>query len=137
MRQPPGHRVPRRPLGSAATTPPVELARLDPARQHRTIRLDALTNDLKAELVDMAERGQVRESEGSVRHVEVFRLGCVRTPIIGRPRPSPSDRRAERYTFNSEEPVNNLEILGAATDSPFCAAFACQVGDGARRQNDR
>ena len=32
--------------------------------------------------------------EGSVRHVEVFRMGGVGTSILGRPRPLPGDRRA-------------------------------------------
>ena len=36
--------------------------------------------------------------------VEVFRMESVRTPIIGRPRPLPDDRRAShRYTLNREE----------------------------------
>jgi len=74
----------------------------DPAGQHRPIRLEALPDDVQAELVEAAERGQVRGSEGSVKHVEVFRLGCVRTPILGRPRPLPRDRRAARYTVNCD-----------------------------------
>jgi hypothetical protein len=38
-------------------------------------------------------------------HVEVFRMGSVRTPIIGRPRPLPRQRRAVHlYTLNCEEP---------------------------------
>jgi len=41
----------------------------------------------------------------SVRHVEVFQMGSVRTSIIGRPRRLPRDRRAAlRYTVNYEEP---------------------------------
>ena len=55
---------------------------------------EALPDDLQAELVQAGERGQVGAGKGSVRHVEVFRTGCVRTPIIGRPRPSPRHRRA-------------------------------------------
>ena len=35
-------------------------------------------------LVEATERRQIRTGEGSVRHVEVFRLGGVGTPIIGR-----------------------------------------------------
>jgi hypothetical protein len=35
-----------------------------------------------------------RTSEGSLKHVEVFPMDSVRTPIIGRPRPLPSHRRA-------------------------------------------
>jgi len=105
VRQPPGHRVPRRSLASAATTPPVELARLDPTRQHRAIRLEPLTDHLQPELVESAERAKIRAHEGSVKHVEVFQLGGVRTSIIGRPRPSPRHRRAAAYTLNPEEPL--------------------------------
>ena len=37
-------------------------------------------------------------------------MGSVRTPIIGRPRPLPSDRRAQPdYTLNCEEPVIPLQ----------------------------
>src|SRR6185295_16783812 len=60
---------------------------------------------LQPELIEVAERRQIRASEGSVRHVEVFQLGGVRTPIIGRPRPLPRQRRADHlYTLNCEEP---------------------------------
>ena len=48
----------------------------------------------KAKVVKTAQRRQVPEGQGSVGHVEVLRMGGVRTPIIGRPRPSPRHRRA-------------------------------------------
>jgi hypothetical protein len=72
VRQPPDHRVPRDSLAAAATTPPVRLH--DTTGQHRPIRLESLPGDFKAELVEPAERGQVRASETSVTHVEVFRM---------------------------------------------------------------
>ena len=60
----------------------------------------------KPKLVEAAELAQVRGREGSVRHVEVFRVGSVRTPIIGRPRPLPGHRRARRpYTLVWDEPL--------------------------------
>jgi hypothetical protein len=78
----------------------------DPAGQHRPVSLYALTDHLQPKLIKAAERGQFRAREGSVRHVEVFQLGSVRTPIIGRPRPLPRQRRADHlYTPNCEEPV--------------------------------
>ena len=104
VRQPPHHGVSRRSLAAAALAPLVRLN--DPARQDRSVRLEALPDGLEAELVQAGERGQVRAGEGSVRHVEVFRMGSVRTPIIGRPRPLPGQRRAAtRYTLDSEEPL--------------------------------
>jgi hypothetical protein len=66
---------------------------------HRTIPLEALADSYEAKIVQAAEHGHVRGRKGSVAHVEVFRMGSVRTSIIGTPRPSPSDRRA--YTSSS------------------------------------
>src|SRR5690606_35499099 len=61
--------------------------------------LEALPGRGQSELIEAAERREVRGGEGSVGHVEVFRMGCVRTSIIGRPRPiSASPLRAPRHT---------------------------------------
>ena len=86
---------------------------LDAAGKHRPVRLQVLADDDETELVEAAERRQVRGREGSVRHVEVFLDGCMRTSILGRPRPLPRHRRADPspadwtvgYTLNWEEPV--------------------------------
>ena len=107
--QPPGHRVPRRALAPAATTPLVGFD--DPARQNGPLAVEALPRDFKSELVEPAEGGQIRAAEagrrGSVAHVEVFRMGSVRTSILGRPRRLLRDRRASTiYTVNCEEPVS-------------------------------
>lgn len=84
---------------SLAAAPPAPLVRLnDPAGQHGPLRLDLLADDLQAELVEAGERGQVGAREGSVRHVEVFRMVSARTSIFGRPRPSSADRRAAVIT---------------------------------------
>src|SRR5690606_32501428 len=65
-----------------------------------------LADDLQAEVVQAGERGQVRAREGSVEHVEVFRVAGVGTSIIGRPRPLPSGRRAHYlYTLICDEPL--------------------------------
>ena len=107
MRQPSEDGVARRALAAAAAAPLVGCH--DAARQHRTIRLEPLPEHLKAELVQSAERGQVRASEGSFRQVEVFRMGGVRTSIFGRPRPLPGHRRAAHlYTLICEEPFKSV-----------------------------
>ena len=59
--------------------------------------IGALSRDKQAELIQTGEGGQVRASEGNVRHVEVFPMGSVRTPIMRRPRPLPRDRRADAH----------------------------------------
>ena len=70
-----------------------------------------LTNGFQAELVEAGERGQVGTNEGSVEHVEVFRMEGVGTSIIGRPRLLSSHRHAAAprpclYTLKYEEPLN-------------------------------
>ena len=98
VRQPAGHAVARRAFAAAAPAPLVRARR--PGRRAPPVRFETLPDDLEAELVEAAERGQVRAREGSVRHVEVFRMGGVRTSILGRPRPLPGHRRAARYTLS-------------------------------------
>lgn len=66
----------------------------DATLDHRPMRAKVLTNGLETELIEAAERGEVRANEGSVEHVEVFRVDSVRTSIIGRPRPLSRHRRA-------------------------------------------
>ena len=101
--QPSGDGVARATFLPAAPTPSV--LGNDPTGQQRPIGLEALSGHLQPELVEAAERGQVRAREGSVRHVEVFQMGGVGTSIFGRPRRLPRDRRADqRYTLNCEEP---------------------------------
>ena len=55
--------------------------------------------------------------DGSVGHVEVFRTGCVRTPILGRPRRLTGHRRADLldadHSLICEEPHN----LGARSQA--------------------
>lgn len=87
VRQPTPHAVTGDALAAAATAPGIRLD--DPARQHRTIRVAPLASDFQTQLLKPAERGQVRTGEGNVKHIEVFRRGSVRTPILGRPRPLP------------------------------------------------
>ena len=111
MRQFPGHGVPRNAL---AATPAAPVARLDnSAGEHRTIRFEPLAGDLQAEVVQAGEGSQVGAREGSVGHVEVFPVGGVGTPIFGRPRRLPRDRRASAlYTVICEEPVSLLDASG-------------------------
>ncbi|MFK4791867.1 hypothetical protein, partial [Microbacterium sp. ZW T5_56] len=55
----------------------------DATLQHRPIRLDQLTHGDEPELVETAERGQVRGRERRLVQVEVFRrMVSVRTSIL-------------------------------------------------------
>jgi len=58
VRQPPDHGVTRCAFAAAAPAPLVRLD--DPAGQHRPIWFEPLAGDDEAELVDPAERGQIR-----------------------------------------------------------------------------
>jgi len=82
----------------------------DPARQDRAIGLQTLADHDQAELIQAAERGQVRAAEGSVRHVEVFQMGRRRNlhprnldtcPGTDAPATIPTSD----YTLNREEPA--------------------------------
>jgi hypothetical protein len=113
--QPSDHGVTHDALAATATAPPVRLE--DTAGQHGTIRFEALARHLEPKLVETAEGGQVSAREpsirarrdGSVGHVEVFRMVSVRTSILGRPRRLSAHRRAgpvdADHTLNCEEPA--------------------------------
>jgi hypothetical protein len=92
-------------LTTATTTPVIGLG--NPARQHRTLRLQSLPEHHQTELIDTAERRQIRAHKGNVTHVEVFQMGSVRTSIIGRPRRLSRHQHADRYryTLNWDEPT--------------------------------
>ena len=105
MSEPAHDRVAWHALTTALVTPVVGLE--DPAGQHRMVVVDLLPGHRQAEAVQQTEGIEIRAAERSVRHVEVFLLGGVGTPIIGRPRPLHGDRRAQSYTLNCEEPVNH------------------------------
>jgi len=85
----------------------------------------------RADLSGRARRGgkcgQVRDTECSVGHVEVFRVEGVRTSIIGRPRPSPPHRRAT-HPDQTHEPATTPSFA----KSPFHARRS--VGCGSSRR---
>ena len=72
--------------------------------------LNALTRHLQPQAIQARERAQIRATKGSMRHVEVYRMDGVETPIIGRPRPLPQhdtpNPAHNTYTPNYEEPFN-------------------------------
>ena len=103
VREQPGHRVPR---GTPPSTPTTFITgRDDPASDDRPARFQELPDSLQPELLEPAERGQIRVGEGSVSHVEVLRMSGVRTFILRGPRPLPGQRRAHHpYTLKCDEP---------------------------------
>ena len=72
---------------SVAAAAVASVSRLDRAAcQHRPIRGQVLAGHRQAEVIEAAERGQIRRAEGSVVHVEVFWMASVRTSTIRGPR---------------------------------------------------
>ncbi len=86
-RQPSDHGVSSHALTPAAVA---SVIRLDhPTRQGCATGLETLTGHFQPELVKSTEHDQARGRGGSVRHVETFQVGGVRTCITGRPRTPP------------------------------------------------
>lgn len=98
MREPAWHSVPQLRLRPTCATPRIRLGL--PALQDSFAAANILTGHDQSEVVEPAERGEARRGEGSVGHVEVFRMESVVTPIIGRPRHSPPQRRARPLTHS-------------------------------------
>lgn len=97
------HTVTWNALDPAFPTP--RICHSDSALDHRPIGPEMLASSDQAKLIETAESSQIGRSEGSVRQVEVFQIGSVRTPIFGGPRPLPDQRRAPaHYTLVCEEP---------------------------------
>src|SRR5690625_2945642 len=104
----PQHRALRDAFAAAGAAPGIILT--DSALKHCSLRFEVLAGDGQAERVDHAEGVEIRGGERRLGHVEVFRMGCVVTPIVGRPRPLSRHRHAQTtgtclYTLICEEPV--------------------------------
>ena len=74
------HSVAYHALAPAVPTPPVRLN--DSALDDSAIRRQMLPDSVKSELIEPAERGQIGRDESRLGHVEVFRMGSVRTSIL-------------------------------------------------------
>ena len=110
--------IARRSLTAAPAAPLIPLH--DPAGQDRAVALETLPDNPKAKPIQPDECGQVRSNEGNVRHVEVFPIGSVRTPLIGRPRPLPSNRHAHPATPS----IVKSRKASSAGRSPLASRFA-------------
>ena len=101
--QAPDHRVTRSALASA---PPAPVVSLDhPAGHHGPLGGDVLADHLQAQLIETAERGQVRGGEGNVRHEGlVVQERDLNTPILpqGPPPRTPSSQRSDNRSTHSQ-----------------------------------
>jgi len=108
--QAPDHRVAYDAFAPTLSAPPVLTHYL--AGQDGPIASYTLARHFQAQVIQACEGAQVRAIKGSIRHVEVFRMDGVGTPIIGRPRPLPGhdtpNAAHNTYTLKCEEPVKSL-----------------------------
>lgn len=111
----PNHAVARGALRPATSAPVV--IRDDAACDHGPIRLEPLADRTEPEPIEAGERGQIRGSKGSVKHVEVFQMGGVRTSILREPRPA-SDPPTPYHGATSATPSNAKSRL--SYDGPNC-----------------
>ena len=118
VRQLPNDTVTHPRSATALPAPPIAGRRGHPAGKERTAGSDPLAGRHQPEGFQAAERGQVGRGEAvsgsSVGHVEVFLMGGVRTPIIGRPRPRRADPRPPAPTPSSGKSPYPLRTNGAA-----------------------
>jgi len=87
--QAPGHRPTGYSLSAAGLAEGVLKPDRHAALHNGSRRGQELTHRGQSQGVQPQEGRQIRAGEGSLRHVEVSRDGCVAAPIIGRPRPLP------------------------------------------------
>ena len=105
VREAPRHRVSGYALAAALAAPAVRFEY--PALQHSALGRQVLPYRLEAELIEAAEQGQIWCKESRLGHVEVFRMGSVRTSILRETStPIPSATRSTDYTLVREEPIN-------------------------------
>ena len=100
------------------TSPPLGVAGLaegglEPGRHaaldHRALGCEVLAHRGQSQGVQAQEGRQIREGEGSLRHVEVSQVACVAAPIIGGPRPLPEQRRTPPTTpSNAKSPFAEI-----------------------------
>jgi len=87
--QVPGHRPTGYSLGAAGLAEGVLEPDRHAALDHRALGCEVLAHRGQSQGVQPQEGRQIRAGEGSLRHVEVSRDGCLAAPIIGGPRPLP------------------------------------------------
>ena len=103
VREAPRHRVSGYALAAALAAPAVRFEY--PALQHSALGRQVLPYRLEAELIEAAEQGQIWCKESRLGHVEVFRMGSVRTSILRETStPIRSATRSTDYTLVREEP---------------------------------
>ena len=121
--QVPGHRPTGYSLGAAGSAEGVLEPDRHTALDHRALGCEVLAHRGQSQGVQAQEGRQIRAGEGSLRHVEVSRDGCVAAPIIGGPRPLPgvTTRPPHLYTsigFTYHTLKREEPLCGASRSGP-------------------
>jgi hypothetical protein len=137
VRQFPGHGVSRDALAAA---PPAPVIRLDhPAGEHGAIGLEQLARDLQTEAVQTGEGRQVGAREGSVGHVEVFRMAVCRNLHLRKtstPTSGPT-RQRRLHPHLRRAPKGPGQTRWAMRWKPALNAFAITFADRMPTAQDR
>jgi hypothetical protein len=117
------HGVARHALGATLPTPRVIVN--DAALEYRPVGLDQLADGFEAELIETAERGEVRGRERRAVQVEVFRqMGSVRTSILEDldvyPRTS---RRPSTTPSTAKSRITGFSQMGLHPTDPYPQGF--------------
>ncbi|SMX62627.1 hypothetical protein BLIN101_00038 [Brevibacterium linens] len=96
------------PVATAPSAPVISSVGL--AFQDGLVPGDVLADTGQIEGVESAECREVRGEESRLGHVEVFRMDCVRTSIIGRPRRLSAQRLAVSWNHRSTLSITKSHI---------------------------
>src|SRR5699024_4308851 len=116
------------PVAAAPSAPVISSVWL--AFQDGLLPGDVLAGAGQIEGVESAECRKVRGRESRLGHVEVFRMDCVRTSIIGRPRRLSAQRRAVSWNHRS-----TLSFTKSLIASPMSNQLMNLYGGGAEPEN--
>ena len=89
------------PLGAAGLAERVLKPDRHTALDHRALRREELAHSGQSQGIQAQEGRQIRVGEGSLRHVEVSRDGCVAAPIIEGPQPLPTTTTHPPHLYTS------------------------------------
>ena len=106
------------PVATAPTAPVI--SSVGPAFQNRLVPGDVLAGAGQIEGVESAECREARGRESRLGHVEVFRMDCVRTSIIGRPRRLSAQRLAVSWNHRSTLSITKSLFSSTCSQTTGC-----------------
>lgn len=105
------------PVATAPSAPVI--GSVEPAFKDGFVSGDVLADTGQVEGVESAKCREVRGRESRLDHVEVFRMDCVRTPSIGRPRRLSGQRLAVSWNHRSALSIAKSPIRATCNSTEF------------------